>query len=233
MDEKELKTSFKQRVMVGVVAFLLLASTVAVYAAIVLSGNKSAEETAMDSEEAMQLQTQMAELSTKMEEKNKEFAEKYFNEMKEYKDKVRSYNATTVNSDGLKSEDLKMGGGAEITTEMNDYYAYYIGWCSDEKVFDSSFDNYENPTTLKDPLSGQMGLIAGWTEGVQGMKIGGARILTIPSELGYGETDSADNACGKGNPMKFIVRTFDPGDEYRDLYKQYTEAYYQLMMSAQ
>jgi FKBP-type peptidyl-prolyl cis-trans isomerase len=33
---------------------------------------------------------------------------------------------------------------------------------------------------------GQRHVIAGWDEGVQGMKIGGTRKLTIPSELGYG-----------------------------------------------
>ena len=97
-------------------------------------------------------------------------------------------------------------------------------------MFDSSFSpSFEDPTSLKEPLSGQMGLIAGWTEGVQGMKLGGVRELSIPSELGYGETDSADNACGKGQPMKFVVMAIDPGETYRKLYEEYGVIYYQLM----
>lgn len=231
MDEKALKTSPKQRIAIGIIALLLLGSTVAVYAAIVINGSKANDKNKTANSD--QAQTQMAELGVKLQEKSEEFSKKYLDEMKGYKDKVRSYNAATANSEGLKSEDLKEGSGAEITTEFNDYYAYYIGWCGDEKVFDSSFDNYTSPTSLKDPLSGSMGLIAGWTEGVQGMKVGGTRLLTIPSELGYGDTDSADNACGKGQPMKFIVRTFEPGDEYRELYKQYNQAYYDMIMKSQ
>ena len=233
MNEKELKTSLKQRIVISVIAILMLVSTVAVYALIVLSGNKEKEETAKNAEQTAQLETQLNEKGEEIQKKIDEFSAKYLEEMKGYKERVRSYNATTANSEGLKTKDLKEGNGAEITTEFNDYYAYYIGFCADEKVFDSSFDSFEDPKSLKEPLSGQMGLIAGWTEGVQGMKLGGAREITIPSELGYGETDSADNACGKGKPMKFIVRAFDPGEEYRKLYEEYEVLYYQIMALSQ
>lgn len=230
MEEKELKTSLKQRIIISIIAILMLGSTIGVYALIVISGSKSAETSAQNSEE-------IAELSKKFEEKGEELSaemnkmsEKYYEEFKGYRDRVRSYNAAAVNEAKLKFEDLKEGDGAEITTEFNDYYAYYIGFCADEKVFDSSFSpSYENPTSLGEPISGQMGLIAGWTEGVQGMKLGGVRELAISSELGYGETDSADNACGKGQPMKFIVMAVDPGEKYRKLYEEYGVIYYQMM----
>lgn len=230
MEEKELRTSPKQRIIIFIIALLMLGSTIAVYAMIVLAGSKSNAELAQNTEEVAKLQESLEakreELSAEMEK----MSDKYFSEFKKYKERVRSYNAESVNGGGLKSEDLKAGDGAEITSEFNDYYAYYIGFCADEKVFDSSFSpSFEEPTSLKEPLSGQMGLIAGWTEGVQGMKLGGVRELSIPSELGYGETDAADNACGKGKPMKFVVYAIDPGETYRKLYEEYGVIYYQLM----
>ena len=230
MEEKELKTSPKQRIIIGIIALLMLGSTIAVYAMIVLSGSKNSVVSAENAEEIAKLENSMNEKAEEISEEITALSDKYFPEFKKYKDRVRSYNATAVNEGGLKSEDLKEGDGAEITTEFNDYYAYYIGFCADEKVFDSSFSpSFEDATALKEPLSGQMGLIAGWTEGVQGMKLGGVRELSIPSELGYGETDSADNACGKGQPMKFVVMAFDPGEKYRKLYDEYGVIYYQLM----
>lgn len=230
MDEKELKTSFKQRVIIGIIALLMLGSTVAVYAMIVLSGSKSSTANTENAEEIAKVENSLNEKSVELSAELMKISEKYYDEFKGYKDRVRSYNAESVNGGGLKTEDLKVGDGTEITTEFNDYYAYYIGFCADEKVFDSSFSpNFESPTSLKEPLSGQMGLIAGWTEGVQGMKLGGIREISIPSELGYGETDSADNACGKGQPMKFVVYAIEPGEKYRKLYEEYGVIYYQLM----
>ena len=226
MDEKELKTSLKQRIMIAIIAVLMLGSTIAVYAMIVISGSKSAEETAKNAEDVAKLETELNEKGEEIQKEITKLSKQYLEEMKGYKERVRAYNAASVENGGLSTKDLKTGDGAEITTEFNDYYAYYIGFCSDEKVFDSSFDSFENPTSLKEPLSGQMGLIAGWTEGVQGMKLGGVREIAIPSELGYKDQDTA---CGANTPMKFVVFAFDPGETYRTLYEEYGVIYYQLM----
>lgn len=59
---------------------------------------------------------------------------------------------------------------------------HYTGWLTNGKKFDSSVDRGQ-------PFSFRLGVgqvIKGWDEGVQGMKIGGKRKLTIPSNLGYG-----------------------------------------------
>lgn len=80
----------------------------------------------------------------------------------------------------LVSEDLKPGDGAEVTA-INTLSVNYIGVsCSTGKIFDSSYSRGE-PASF--PLSN---VIQGWQEGLTGMKVGGQRLLGIPSDLAYG-----------------------------------------------
>ena len=86
---------------------------------------------------------------------------------------------------GLKYEDSKVGDGAEAT-RGHKVSVQYTGWLwqNDAKgrKFDSSLDRGQ-------PFSFQLGagqVIAGWDEGVAGMKVGGKRALIIPPGLGYG-----------------------------------------------
>ena len=83
---------------------------------------------------------------------------------------------------GLQYEDLVAGDG-EAARSGQFVTVHYTGWLTSGRKFDSSLDR-------RDPFSFKLGqgqVIAGWDEGVQGMKIGGKRKLTIPPELGYGE----------------------------------------------
>ena len=86
---------------------------------------------------------------------------------------------------GLKYSDDKTGDGAEATAGKK-VSVHYTGWLSDNgakgRKFDSSVDRGQ-------PFQFTLGahqVIAGWDEGVAGMKIGGKRTLVIPPELGYG-----------------------------------------------
>jgi len=84
-------------------------------------------------------------------------------------------------STGLVIEDLSEGSGAAATAGQH-VTVHYTGWLTDGTKFDSSKDR-------GDPFDFPLGarhVIAGWDEGVQGMKVGGTRKLTIPSQLGYG-----------------------------------------------
>ena len=82
---------------------------------------------------------------------------------------------------GLVYEEVVVGEGAEACAGQM-VTVHYTGWLIDGSKFDSSKDR-------NDPFQFALGrgqVIGGWDEGVQGMKIGGTRKLTIPPALGYG-----------------------------------------------
>jgi FKBP-type peptidyl-prolyl cis-trans isomerase FkpA len=82
---------------------------------------------------------------------------------------------------GLIYVDLSEGEG-EAAQAGQRVSVHYTGWLTDGTKFDSSKDR-------NDPFDFPLGaghVIRGWDEGVQGMKVGGVRKLTIPPELGYG-----------------------------------------------
>lgn len=82
---------------------------------------------------------------------------------------------------GLGIEEILVGEGAEACAGQM-VSVHYTGWLTDGTKFDSSKDRDE---PFEFSLGGRQ-VIAGWDEGVQGMKIGGTRKLTIPPALGYG-----------------------------------------------
>jgi len=87
----------------------------------------------------------------------------------------------TTTPSGLIIEELVLGEGAAAATGQS-VTVHYTGWLTDGKKFDSSKDR-------NDPFVFPLGaghVIRGWDEGVEGMKVGGSRKLTIPPELGYG-----------------------------------------------
>lgn len=82
----------------------------------------------------------------------------------------------------MKIEDLVVGTGAVATVGQR-VSVHYVGTLTDGSKFDSSRDR-------NSPFGFELGagrVIKGWDQGVAGMKIGGKRKLTIPSDLGYGD----------------------------------------------
>ena len=89
--------------------------------------------------------------------------------------------ASITTASGLIIEELTVGTGAEAAAGQY-VSVHYTGWLTDGTKFDSSKDR-------GDPFEFPLGagqVIRGWDEGVQGMKVGGSRKLTIPADLGYG-----------------------------------------------
>jgi len=88
---------------------------------------------------------------------------------------------STTTPSGLIIDELVVGAGAAAAAGQQ-VTVHYTGWLTNGTKFDSSKDR-------GDPFIFPLGagrVIKGWDEGVQGMKIGGKRKLTIPPALGYG-----------------------------------------------
>ncbi len=88
---------------------------------------------------------------------------------------------TRTTANGLIIEEITIGSGAEASAGQ-EVTVHYTGWLTSGEKFDSSKDR-DDPFLF--PLGGGR-VIKGWDEGVQGMKVGGKRKLTIPPALGYG-----------------------------------------------
>ena len=86
---------------------------------------------------------------------------------------------------GLQYIDTVVGGGAEAKAGQN-VRVHYTGWLYNDGAKGAKFDSSKD---RNDPFEFPLGaghVIRGWDEGVQGMKVGGTRVLVIPAALGYG-----------------------------------------------
>ncbi len=100
----------------------------------------------------------------------------------------------------LVIDDLEVGDGAEAVAGSR-VSVHYVGvsWSSGAQ-FDASWDRAQ-------PFGFGLGggeVIAGWDQGVQGMKVGGRRRLTIPPDLGYGDR-GAGGVIAPNETLVFIV----------------------------
>ncbi len=101
----------------------------------------------------------------------------------------------------LVKEDLKVGDG-KTASKNSTVKVNYFGWTSDGVIFDSSKKD-GTLTPVEFPLNG---VIAGWTEGLDRVKAGSVRKLTIPADKAYGE--SPQNGA-PGGPLVFIVEVLE------------------------
>ena len=88
----------------------------------------------------------------------------------------------------LQIEDTVVGTGAEARAGQN-VRVHYTGWLHDPAAANSRGRKFDSSKDRGQPFGfglGQGQVIRGWDEGVQGMKVGGTRVLTIPPEMGYG-----------------------------------------------
>ena len=224
MDEKELKTSTKQRVIIAIIAVLMLGSIIAGYAAIIMNGGKSSstsDESKVDEAKIAEYQEAYNNVLAEFSETTKEDYDQFI----AHKSEIKAYNETSANENGLQTRDLEKGSGDKIDENSN-YLAYYVGWCADETIFDSSFDDNENPTAFSKILDASLGMIEGWNEGVKGMRLGGIREITIPGELAYGE--SMEICGGTNKPLKFIVMAKAKEDPLKSLAEKVDTAYMRL-----
>ncbi len=91
----------------------------------------------------------------------------------------------TTTASGLQYEDTVVGSGTEATKGKS-VTVHYTGWLYNNATQGNKFDSSKD---RGDPFVFSLGagmVILGWDKGVAGMKIGGARTLIIPADLGYG-----------------------------------------------
>ena len=106
--------------------------------------------------------------------------------------------------DGLKYVDLQVGTG-DVAKVGQIATVQYTGWLSTGgKPFDTSRQSgrspfkvilAQNPATCTSVGDANC-VIAGWNEGIPGMKVGGKRKLIIPAPLAYGATGQTDQTTG-------------------------------------
>ena len=88
----------------------------------------------------------------------------------------------------LIRQDGRVGTGAEAVGGHS-VTVHYTGWLYDQSQPDSKGAKFDSSRDRNEPFSFTLGsgqVIAGWDEGVAGMKVGGQRTLTIPPAMGYG-----------------------------------------------
>jgi FKBP-type peptidyl-prolyl cis-trans isomerase FkpA len=93
----------------------------------------------------------------------------------------------------LQVTDVKVGTGTEATNGKS-VTVHYTGWLYNESAPDKHGTKFDSSRDRNQPFVftlGAGGVIAGWDQGILGMKIGGQRTLVIPPSLGYGS---------RGNP---------------------------------
>ena len=104
----------------------------------------------------------------------------------------------------LGIEDLVVGDGDEAVAGTK-VSVHYVGVAfSTGEEFDASWNRGQ-------PLDFRLGVgqvIAGWDQGIQGMRVGGRRKLTIPAHLAYGDR-GAGGAIAPGEALIFVVDLVD------------------------
>jgi peptidylprolyl isomerase len=106
----------------------------------------------------------------------------------------------------LVLEDIEIGDGSEAVAGKS-VNVHYVGvsWSTGQE-FDSSWSRSE---LFGFPLGGGQ-VIAGWDQGVAGMKVGGRRRITIPPHLGYGQR-GASGVIAPNETLVFVVDLHDVG----------------------
>ncbi|MEQ1728613.1 MAG: FKBP-type peptidyl-prolyl cis-trans isomerase [Vicinamibacterales bacterium] len=103
----------------------------------------------------------------------------------------------------LQTTDLVVGTGATATSGRP-VSVHYTGWLYQATAIDNKGPKFDSSLDRGAPFSFTLGgqVIAGWNQGVPGMKVGGQRRLIIPPSLGYG-------ASGQGSIPGNATLVFD------------------------
>lgn len=200
-------TTKSQRIGIWIIAvFLLVGSIGTILIAVLSMTNSQTDKERYD--------TLLAQYQEDVAKQTKELSDEYFPTFSPYLSRVSTFDAAGVTE--LGKNDLVVGTGDDVTSGST-FTAYYIGWTPDGVIFDSTFN--EDKTALTEPYTVKGGgVIEGWLQGVDGMKVGGIRELSIPSGLAYKEAGFGEK-IGPNTPLKFVLmliptpETIEPSQE--------------------
>lgn len=179
-------TTNSQRIGIWIIAGVLLVGTLGGFIAMMLSPGNAQIDAAEQEKQMAQYQEQQkaaAEESAKSAEPLEGYS-------------AAPFDAASVTE--LQKEVLVQGSG-EAVKETDTINVSYFGWLSDGRIFDSSKRSGTN-TPIDLPLNG---VIAGWTEGLKGEKVGSTIKLTIPADKAYGA--QASGIIPANSPLVFIL----------------------------
>lgn len=143
------------------------------------------------------------EQQSKREEERKEAADKNMKESQAYLEENAKKEGVVTTESGLQYEVLNKGPGeGESPTKSDKVKVHYHGTLVDGTVFDSSIDRGQ-PVTF--PVRG---VIDGWVEALELMKVGDKYRLAIPPELAYGETGTS-STIGPNAALLFDVELLE------------------------
>ena len=193
-------TTKAQRIGIWIIAAFMAVGTIGSFAIIVLANSNDQKDQARLNQLTADYQKQTEAYQAKVAAQATELSKQYYETFNQYASRPATFDKASVTE--LKTQDLVVGTGEDITAESS-FTAYYIGWTPDGNIFDSSISS----GALKAPITAAPGgVIKGWTQGAAGMKVGGIRELTIPSDLAYGESGQGESIPAN-TPLKFIVMT--------------------------
>jgi FKBP-type peptidyl-prolyl cis-trans isomerase len=167
------------RIGIWVIAAVLLIGTLGSFIAMMLGPSNQQKDTANAQQQQQQAAAEYA--------KSTEPLDGYTAE---------AFDAASVKE--LKKEVLVQGSG-DVIAATDSVNVSYFGWLSDGTIFDSSKRSGTN-TPIDLALNG---VIAGWTEGITGEKVGSTIKLTIPADKAYGQ--QASGLIPANSPLAFIL----------------------------
>lgn len=183
-------TPRSQRIGIWIIAIVLTIGTLGSFLVMVLS----IKNQSIDNAEYQKQYTEYLAKQKKAAQTNADNSESFSSDYS-----AAAFDAASVTE--LKVETLVQGTGATISA-TDSINASYFGWTADGVIFDSS---KKKDATADTPMTFALSdVIAGWTEGLSGVKVGSVLKLTIPADKAYGATGSG--IIGANSPLQFIVQ---------------------------
>lgn len=200
------KTPNWQRVTIWIVAIVMTLGTILTFFVMVFAGQNSDIDpntiAARRQQEEYQKYLESDEYKAYL--KQQEEARANLRPLEGFADRVTSFNASDITE--LTVEMLTEGSGATVKEDAT-ISANYTGWTPDGKIFDSTKSEGSDASSVSFTLS-KSKIIEGWITGLTGRRAGGVYLLSVPSDLAYGESGSGDT-IPPNTPLRFLVQIVD------------------------